>query len=283
MLPNSIYLGSHQSISGGIFNALIQASRLNTNCVQIFTKNSNRWEGKPISDEDANKFITLQNQLNIEVVGHSPYLINLASENNSNLEKSKKSLKEDIFNCLKLKIKYLVLHPGSHKGRGIDNGIRRIADSLNDILSDFKDAPFTLLLETMAGQGDSIGSRLDELQKIRELVNSKQQIGYCLDTCHLFAAGYKFTDKDNFEIFKSALDNILGLENIKVIHLNDSKRELGSRVDRHTHIGIGKIGVDAFSLFLNDNDLKSKIFIIETPKEGEMDNVNLKILKDMIR
>jgi len=275
-------IGAHQSISGGIEKSLERANELNTKILQIFTKNSNRWKGKEIPSDNIKKFFFNKKIFNIsEVYAHAAYLINLASPDPEIIKKSIDCLKEDIENCLKLQIKYIVLHPGSHKGRGEDFGITQVAKNLDSILKNFENEPIKILLETTAGQGDCIGHRLEHLKMIKEKSDLKNYIAFCLDTCHLFAAGYDFRNKNSFEKLKQLLDKNLGLDNIFLIHLNDSKKELGSRIDRHEHIGKGKIGLNGFSFFLNDEDLSKKDFIIETPKGNNMDFINIKTLKSL--
>ena len=278
----SLLLGAHQSISGGIYKAVEKAIKLNTNVLQIFTKNSNRWNGKKIQKNDLKKYFKLINSNNIiYVIAHSAYLINLASDNEEIINKSIAALKEEIKNCSLLNIEYLVMHPGSHKGAGEDIGINRVSDNLNRLFNELPFCNVKILLETTAGQGNSIGYKLEHLCKIREKVKNKENIYYCLDTCHLFAAGYDFRNKYSYLKLKEQIDNILGLENVKVLHLNDSKKELGSRIDRHEHIGKGKIGIKGFSFFVNDEYFAQIPMIIETPKENDMDKKNIILLKSI--
>ncbi len=280
---DKLFLGAHQSIAGGIYKSLIRAAQINSNTLQIFTKNSNRWAGKKIEQKDIEKFFQLKEELKIKkIIAHAPYLVNLASSNNNIIEKSLKSLIEDIENCLKLNIKYLVLHPGSHKGEGVNKGIENIAKNLDNILKHFKKDNIKILLETTAGQGHSIGHKLEHLKNIRENMSYYEKIGYCIDTCHIFAAGYDFRTLEKYNKFKNLLLETLGISNIFAIHFNDSKKELGSRVDRHEHIGKGFIGKDGFKFFLNDKDFHKIPFILETPKENNMDEVNLNTLKKLI-
>ena len=281
---NSILIGAHQSIAGGIWKAIERAHGINTDTLQIFTKNSNRWRGKEISVSDVERYNALHKQYNIKsVIAHSAYLINLASDNNNTIKNSVTSLSDEIKNCEILNIPYLVMHPGSHKGSGVKNGIKRIVENLNSVFERTDESNVKILLETTAGQGNSVGHNLEHLHEIKEKVLYKERVGYCLDTCHLFAAGYDFRDMETYSVLREKIENTLGSENVKVIHLNDSKRELGSRVDRHEHIGKGKIGLQAFSFFINDTNFKNVSFIIETPKENNMDNVNITLLKNLIK
>ena len=284
MLKNQdkLFIGAHQSIAGGIFKALKRAAEINTNTLQIFTKNSNRWKGKEISEKDIEKFFKLKEELKIEkIIAHAPYLVNLASPDAETTEKSRISLIEDISNCLKLNIRFLVLHPGSHKGAGVEKGIENVAKNLDKVLNFFESENITILLETTAGQGNSVGHKFDHLAAIRQKMLYAEKIGFCLDTCHMFAAGYDFRSVETYNFLKKQLSETLVLENIFAIHVNDSKKELGSRIDRHEHIGKGFIGEDGFKFFLNDNDFRKIPFILETPKENNMDKKNLQVLKKL--
>ena len=276
-----VNLGAHQSISGGIHKAILRAKDIDTNILQIFTKNSNRWNGKKIDIDDLAKYFELIEKFNIEkVIGHAGYLINLASPEKDKIIKSIDSLKEDIDNCLQLKIDFLVLHPGSHKNTSENDGILRVAENLDKILNEYKKENIKILLETTAGQGNSIGYKISHLSLIKNSMNNSEKIMFCLDTCHLFAAGYDITN--NYPQFKEELKKYIKIDLIPVIHLNDSKKELASRVDRHEHIGKGKIGLKGFSNILNDDDFKNSYFIIETPKKGEMDKINISTLKSLL-
>ncbi len=277
-----IKIGAHQSIAGGIHKSIIRANKINTNILQIFTKNSNRWYGKRIEKNDFQKYFELTEKFEIKkVIAHAGYLINLATPDKNNLKKSINSLIEDIENCLLLKIDMLVLHPGSHRKTSENEGIERIAENLDNILSKYPDENISILLETTAGQGDCIGYKFEHLSKIKLKMNFKHKIKFCLDTCHVFAAGYDISK--NYKNFKKELKKYISLSEIPVLHLNDSKKELGSRVDRHEHIGKGEIGLEGFKNILNDTDFKECYFIIETPKTGEMDIKNINLLKSLVQ
>ncbi len=276
-------IGAHQSIAGGVYKALERAFGYGSKTLQIFTKNSNRWIGKKIPPNDIEKFIDLKVKYNIKsVIAHAAYLINLASDNKETVSKSLISLKDEIENCKLLGIKYLVLHPGSHKGAGEKAGIKQIAGNLNKLFDELGNSGIKILLETTAGQGNSVGHKLEHLREIYNRVDFKDNVGFCLDTCHLFAAGYDFRKKESYLNLREQFETILGLENIHVIHLNDSKKSLNSKVDRHEHIGKGKIGLKPFAFFLNDEYFREIPFIIETPKENNMDEVNINLLTGLI-
>lgn len=276
-------LGVHLSVSGGMHLALEKAKELGIQAVQIFLKNSNRWISRPYSDEEIRLFNEARARIpGIRVIAHTGYLINLAGEGDT-LSKSIEALGDEISRASLLGIDSLVLHPGSHGGRGLDSGIARVADSLNRLL-DRKQKPM-ILLETTAGQGNSIGHRFEHLSSIIDRVSLKSKLGICLDTCHLFASGYDFTEKSKINSVMKEFDYLIGLDRLRLIHLNDSKRECGSKIDRHEHIGKGRIGTAGFSLILNSPKFKHIPFILETPKfnDDEADILNLKTVRRLIR
>ncbi len=276
-------IGVHLSISGGLYKALLKAKELDIDAIQIFLKNSNRWEAKPYNADDIQNFIRTFNTLpDLAIFAHSAYLINLAGTGDV-LSKSLSALSDELHRAHQMHINYLVLHPGSHGGRGLESGIDTIAKSLDSI---FKIALNTdILLETTAGQGSSIGHRFEHLRAIIDKSSYPDRLGICLDTCHIFAAGYDISKKETYRAVFSEFDSIIGLQKLKLIHINDSKKECGSRVDRHEHIGKGCIGIEGFRLLMNDSKLKNIPMILETPKsnDDEADKKNLKILWRLIK
>jgi len=181
-----------------------------------------------------------------------------------------------------LGIPYLVVHPGSHTGEGEEIGIRKIAESLNSVFEKCPDFELTVLLESTAGQGDNLGYTFEQLADIKSKVDAKEKVGVCIDTCHLFAAGYELRTREGYEQTMSQLEEIIGIEDVGVVHCNDSKRELGSRVDRHDHIGEGEIGLQAFEFLVNDPRFENIPMILETPKPVEKDIENLEKLRGLI-
>ncbi|OHD69187.1 MAG: hypothetical protein A2W19_06260 [Spirochaetes bacterium RBG_16_49_21] len=275
-------IGVHLSISGGLHRALEKAKVLNIKAVQIFLKNSNRWNAKPYSLEDIKKFQDAQSLVpGIQIFAHSGYLINLAGSGET-YNKSIDAVLDELNRASLLGIQHLVLHPGSHGDRDIQSGIELVAESLSRIFSSGQKAK--LLLETTAGQGSSVGWRFEQLRGIIDKTSHPDMLGVCLDTCHIFAAGYDITTEQKFDATVSEFDDILGIENLKLVHINDSKRECGSRVDRHEHIGKGLIGTKGFSLILNDPRLAHVPKILETPKfnDDEADRMNLKEIRSLL-
>ncbi len=273
-------LGVHCSISGGLQNAFCEAKSLGIDTFQIFTKNQRQWKEKTIDAEEKAIFLNSLKNSNINTAfSHASYLINLAGDNDVLWERSAKALISEVQRCNELGLKFTVLHPGNTKSLSEQEGIEKTIKALKTVIHATKNSNVKILLENTAGQGSSIGYRFEHLRQIMNGVESAR-IGICFDTCHAFAAGYDIRTKRRFEIVMEKLDNIVGLKNIHAIHLNDSKGELASRLDRHEHIGKGKLGLEPFRQILNKFQHIPKI--IETPKEDNMDAVNLNVLLRLI-
>jgi len=267
-------------------HAIEKASLLKLQAVQIFLKNSNRWEASPYSEDQIQEFKNAL-RLNPEIVpyAHSGYLINLAGIGDV-LTKSILAMNDEIYRAETLGIKHVVVHPGSHGGRGLEDGIKSIADSLNLIFSSTSKTSRTkILLETTAGQGTSIGHRFEHLRAIIDACSYPSRLGVCLDTCHIFAAGYDIASAKNYDRVISDFSAIIGMERLNLIHLNDSKRECGSRVDRHEHIGKGRIGTGGFRLLLQDARLAETTMILETPKfnDDQWDRMNIATTRRLLK
>ncbi len=274
--------GVHVSISGGFDQAVIRASKLGCETFQFFSTNPRGWKGRIITEEEADEFSKKLGECNIEeIVIHTPYLINLASPKEGLYKRSINALKAGVKRADKLGVKYLVLHPGSHTGSGIEAGLKRITEGLEEVL--LMDHQVTILLENVAGAGTSIGSSIDELAQIADPLSS-DKLGICYDTCHGFAAGYDLREEDEVDRLLDKIDSNFGIEKLGVIHLNDSKGELGSNKDRHHHIGQGEIGLKGFDNIVNHSLLKDKLFILETPidEDGD-DEENLATIRSLIK
>lgn len=276
-------LGAHTSIAGGFEKALSRGELIGSTAIQIFTKNNRQWLAKPIDDASANLFKKKLKESSIQtVIAHASYLINVGSPNVQLKEKSTQALIDELIRCHKLTIPYLVLHPGTPENSINPEYLAEIAHQINNALESVPGTTM-VLLETMAGQGNSIGYQFEQLAYIYMLIEHKDRIGICFDTCHVFAAGYDMRTKEDYEMVWNTFDRILGLPLLKVIHINDSKKECGSRVDRHEHIGKGKLGDVFFKLLFNDSRFFALPKILETPKETLIDDwQNMRHINDLI-
>jgi deoxyribonuclease IV len=270
-------------VAGGLSNAVHRALQLRARVVQLFTKNSNQWKGKALTPLDAEAFrLAWERSGLVSAAAHDSYLINLASPDYTLRMRSIEALAEEIRRCESLGIPYLVAHPGTPMGSGIRAGCDRAAESINRAREVAPAPGVMLLLETVAGQGSALGRRFEELARIREGTEKRHLVGFCLDTCHVHAAGYDLVTERGWEETFSDFDAILGLESLRWIHLNDSKNERGSCVDRHEHIGRGRLGEEPFARILRDPRLRAVPKVLETPKGRDgivMDRRNLTLLR----
>lgn len=257
-------IGAHVSISGGVEKAVERQEEAGGNCGQIFAGSPRTWSVSEYEEEDGEKFQELREEKGQNpYVIHSTYLVNLATPKDDLFEKSLNCLQSELEAAEKLGVEYVVFHPGAHTGSGRENGVERIAEGIDEL-----DIPesVTLLLENTAGKGTTLGKSMGEL---REMINKaetdEENIGVCIDTCHAHAAGYNLSDEEGFQDFLQEIEEDLGLEKIKVLHLNDSKDERGSEKDNHEHIGEGNIGLEGFSNVVNSEKLKDKPMVLETP------------------
>jgi deoxyribonuclease IV len=275
-------LGAHISTKGGLHNVFERAAEISASAIALFAKNSNQWKGKTMSDDDVALFADKRNLR--PILTHASYLINLATTNSEFHRKSIDAMIDELDRAERLGIHAVVLHPGAHLGAGADAGVEQIARSLDQIHAAIPNHKVVTLLETAAGQGSCIGCTFEELGQIRALVDDKARVGICFDTCHVFASGYELRNRDDYERTIAALDTHVGIDNVGAFHLNDSKKPLGSRVDRHENIGDGEIGIDAFAFLFNDERFYGIPKVIETPKtvEHESDRKNLTLLRSLI-
>ncbi len=277
-------LGAHVSITGGFDKAVTRGENIGCNSIQIFTKSQRQWSAKKIDESQVELFKEALSKSRIKaIVVHTAYLINLASPKKDILEKSKKAFVEEMDRAETLNIPYLIFHPGAHLDSGEKRGIESIAEGLNISLSARRGYRVMPLLETTAGQGTNLGYKFEQLVAIRDLLEEKERVGVCLDTSHIFAAGYDIRTKNAYEKTMETFDEIVGLSLLKALHINDSKTDLGKHVDRHEHIGKGKIGLEAFRLLVNDERLKSIAGCLETPGSEEDFKNNLQTLKNLLK
>jgi len=278
--------GAHTSTAGGVSTAPPRAGALGLRSIQIFTKNNNQWKGKPLTVEEIDRYARNVRDTGVDVfAAHDCYLINLASPVKETLEKSRAAFLDEMDRADALGIKCLVFHPGAHMGTGEEEGLGKVAESLRLMMKERPESRVILTLETTAGQGTSLGYRFEHLARIIELTGAPERMGVCVDTCHIFASGYEINTPDGYRDTFREFDRVIGLDRLKMFHINDSKRELGSRVDRHEHIGEGHIGLEGFRLLVNDPRFTDIPMILETPKgpEGAEDVENLKTLRALIK
>ncbi|MFO7915291.1 MAG: deoxyribonuclease IV [Candidatus Krumholzibacteriales bacterium] len=278
-------LGAHKSIAGGVDKALERGKETGCGAVQMFVKSSNQWKARPLREEEIAAFRRKKAGYRDDfLMAHSSYLINIASPESGQALKSINALVIEIKRCAVLDIPFLVLHPGSHRGTTEEEGIERIASRLSEVFLQTGGAKVMVLLETTSGTGDNIGYRFEHIAWIMDKVRETGRTGCCYDTCHSFAAGYDIRTRESYEKTFSEFDRVIGFENLKAFHLNDSLHGLGSRKDRHQHIGEGKIGKEGFSFLVNDQRFMEIPMVLETPKDGddlEFDRKNLALLRSM--
>lgn len=278
-------LGAHMSISGGLHEAIHRGEKTGCQVIQIFTRNRNRWQNRALSNQEIDVFQEVREKTSvIPVAAHNSYLINLASPRSDVAEKSFHALLEELGRAELLGIPYLVMHPGAHLGEGEEKGLLRISEGINRIHDRTVGYRVKILLETTAGQGTNLGYRFEHLAEIIERTESKDRLGVCFDTCHAFAAGYDFRNSSSYKRLFRKFDKIIGLNRLMLFHINDSKKGLGSRVDRHEHPGAGNLGLQAFSQLLNDERFGNHPFLLETPKGNDRNGVDLDIVNlDILR
>jgi len=279
-------LGAHMSIAGGYDRAVRRARDAGCDCLQLFTKNNNQWRARPITAQEAASFRAALTELGIShPLAHDSYLINLASPDRSLWQRSVGSFVAELQRAELLGIPNVVTHPGCYISGGPRAGLRRVSRALNRVHRQTSPAGPQCLLETTAGQGTSLGWQFEQLAAILDGVKHPERLGICLDTCHVFAAGYPMATPEQYQATIAALDRAVGLARIKAFHLNDSARDAGSRVDRHAHIGRGKMGLGPFRHLLNDPRFRQVPMYLETPKgrlgDLDWDVVNLGTLRGL--
>lgn len=277
--------GSHTSASGGVDKALERAVDVGATSCQIFSKNERQWRAKPLDPVVIEQFHSERERTGIrQMVVHASYLINVASPKEDIHEKSMGAFADELERCEMLAIQNLVMHPGAHTGSGVEAGIRTFAESLNRLADQLPDIKAVTCLETTAGQGTALGRSFEEIAAIIDQVEAKDRVGVCLDTCHIFAAGYDIRTAEDYRKVMDEFDRVIGIDKLRVLHLNDSKMPFASNKDRHEMIGEGEIGVEAFRALVDDVQLAGLPAILETEKdpEGENDRKNLALLRGLV-
>jgi len=275
-------LGAHVSVAGGLEKAFANGLDVGCTALQIFTKNANRWQARPITETEAATFRQTWQESGIgPVIAHDAYLINLASPKGGVWEKSKAALRDELCRCAQLGITDLVMHPGAHLGSGVDVGLERIRQAFREILPE-SPPQVRLLLENTASQGSYLGGDFAHLAALLEGFD-EQRFGICFDTCHAHTAGYDLSSTEGYERVMTEFDRLIGFDKLKAFHLNDCLKPCGSKVDRHTHIGQGTIGRAGFACLMQDQRFVEIPMVLETPKgdHGEMDRANLSLLRQL--
>jgi deoxyribonuclease-4 len=286
------YFGAHLSIAGGYHNALHLAEEYNCEAVQLFTSAPKAWpvnpagQATPLPAEAICTFHETRAQTGLRcLLAHNSYLINVASPDETVYRRSVEALAAELHRAEQLGLEYLVMHPGSHVGSGEEAGLARVAGALDEVQRRSPGYRVLVLLETTAGQGTNLGHRFEHLARIRELVAEPERVGVCLDTCHVFAAGYELAPAARYRATMKEFDRVIGLQWLRAFHLNDSLKPLGSRKDRHAHIGQGCLGIEPFRLLVTDRRFRDLPMVLETPKETvkkeDMDTVNLRTLREL--
>ncbi len=283
--PSGPLLGAHMSIAGGVDKALLEGKKVDCDVIQIFTKSSRQWAAQPYTKEEIQSF--LQNQKETEivtVVAHDSYLLNLGSPDEGLRKRSVHAFIDEMERCETLSIPYLIAHPGAHMGAGEEGGIKTIARSLDEIHAGYSGYNVKITLEITAGQGSNLGYRFEQIRSMIDATKESDRLRVCFDTEHAFAAGYDIRTKEGYERTFSEFDEMIGLNLLAAFHLNDSKKEFHSRVDRHEHIGKGYIGVEAFRLLMNDQRFWGIPMCLETPKGPDLkeDRENLTLLRSLM-
>ena len=278
-------LGAHMSIAGGLHLAFSRIQEVRGEALQIFTSNQRQWRAAPLTLEMVTTFREQWSKNKYMVVAaHDSYLINLAAPESDQLDKSIIAFSEELKRAAELGIPFLITHPGSHLGQGLDAGLERFVANLDLAISRSEVTEVTVLIETTAGQGSNLGSSFEEIAFILSQSIYGENLGVCFDTSHVFAAGYDLRTQETYDTTFSHFHRVVGLERLRFFHLNDSKRSLGSRVDRHEHIGKGEIGLRGFRLLLNDPRFQEHPMVLETPKGEDLkeDKKNLRVLRSLI-
>ena len=279
-------LGAHESTAGGLHLAFDRILEVGGESLQIFTRNQRRWKAAPLQEGEIADFKRARHAAgDMPVASHASYLINLGSGIREQNMKSISAFVDELWRCSALGIPYLVFHPGSHGGAGVETGLANVTKNLDLVMEQADQATHavTILLETTAGQGTGLGYRFEELAWILDHANSPDRLGVCVDTCHIFAAGYDIRTPETYAATFAEFDRLIGVEQIRFFHLNDSRKELGSRVDRHEHIGRGCIGLEGFRQLLHDSRFRDHPMTLETPKGKDLaeDKENLAVLRSL--
>lgn len=276
-----LLIGAHTSAAGGVFNALLEGQRIGATTIQLFTSNQRQWAGRALEQATIDKWKETLEQTGLrDIMSHDSYLINLGAPDPVNLVKSRKAFREEVERCVQLGITYLNFHPGAHIGDTPDQCLDRICESILEVQDLVESNPLRLLLETTAGQGSCVGDQFDQLGYIISRVKDKVKIGVCVDTCHIFAAGYDIRTPEACDATLKLFDKAVGLSYLYAFHMNDSKGGLGSYLDRHLHLGKGLIGIECFKFLMQDPRTRDIPKYLETPEGPEVWKTEIQMLRD---
>ncbi len=280
MTKHRIWIGAHTSAAGGVHNALLEGQEIGASSIQLFTSNQKQWHGRTFSEEEIALWEKALEKTGIDkIMSHSSYLINLGSPDKAILIKSRKAIQDELMRCHRLGISYLNFHPGAATKGTAEQCLDTIVESLLDLESLVSQGPTQLVLETTAGQGTSVGHCFEEIGSIVSRVSSRLNVGVCIDTCHIFSAGYDIRTRAGWESTLKAFDKAIGLQYLAAFHLNDSQKELGSRVDRHASLGKGAIGLEAFQFLMESQITAHLPKYLETPEGPSVWKEEIALLK----
>jgi deoxyribonuclease-4 len=276
-------IGAHVPVTGGLSHAPARAVEMGATAMQVFTRNQMQWRAKEMSDLEARSFRDAFRASGAgAVLAHASYLVNLAATNPQFLAQSRDTLAAEVSRCHALGIPHVVVHPGAHMGAGEAAGLRAVTESLDEVLERTRGQDVMVLLEVTAGQGSCLGHRFEQVAAMLDAVQQPRRVGVCLDTCHLHAAGYDIVSPRGYERTIEELDRVVGLRRVKAIHLNDSRRERGCRVDRHARAGEGVLGLRALARIVNDSRLAPLPMVVETPGPVDKWKVEIALLRGLI-
>jgi deoxyribonuclease-4 len=283
LMPNTRLLGAHMPTTGGLHRAILSGHEIGCTAVQLFTTSPRQWRARPLSEEEIAAFDEARQQTGIHtVISHDSYLINLAAPDQDVLQRSREAFLDELQRAEALNIPWVVTHMGSYLNSSEEAGLTTLGESVRFLLHQTEGLRVGIALETTAGQGTNLGYRFEHLARIIEMAGGSERIGVCFDTCHVFVAGYDIRTPEALSATLNEFDRIIGLQRLKVIHVNDAKKPLGSRVDRHEHIGDGELGLETFRILLHEPRIAHVPVILETPEPEKMHPVNLRRLKEIL-
>jgi len=282
-MANTRLLGAHMPTTGGLHRAILSGHEIGCTAVQLFTTSPRQWRARPLSEEEIAAFDEARQQTGIHtVISHDSYLINLAAPDQDVLQRSREAFLDELQRAEALDIPWVVTHMGSYLNSSEEAGLTTLGESVRFLLHQTEGLRVGIALETTAGQGTNLGYRFEHLARIIEMAGGSERIGVCFDTCHVFVAGYDIRTPEALSATLNEFDRIIGLQRLKVIHVNDAKKPLGSRVDRHEHIGEGELGLETFRILLHEPRIAHVPVILETPEPEKMHPVNLRRLKEIL-